>query len=117
MKTIAISHQALRYTISAAVIIEGLDKFFNVLIEWKIYLAPVIDELWPLSAEAFLYVLGVAEISVGIIFLLHRRLGGLLVAGLMAGIIINLLLLGEFLNMILVNVVVGVAALHCGEEI
>src|SRR5215210_474625 len=103
MIKLTVAHKALRYAIGSAIIIEGLDKFFNLLVNWKIYLADPLADIWPWSAESFLYVLGITEITVGIIFLLRARPGGLLVAGLMAGIIIDLLLLGDFYNMILLN--------------
>ncbi|HYH36166.1 MAG TPA: hypothetical protein VD706_01560 [Candidatus Saccharimonadales bacterium] len=101
----------LQYVIGSAIIIEGADKFFNLLVDWKIYAAPEILELWPFSTGQFLITLGISEIIIGVILILSVRLGGMLVAGLMAGITLNLLLLGNFYNMILLNIIIGLTSL------
>lgn len=101
----------LRYVIGLSIIVEGVDKFFNFLVDWEIYAAPLILDLWPFSADTFLVSLGVAEIAVGFVFLLHAKIGGWLVMGMMLGITINLLLLGNFYNMILLNIIIGLTSL------
>ncbi|MEV4191587.1 hypothetical protein [Streptomyces toxytricini] len=81
----------LRTGFTVAPILFGLDKFANLLADWPAYLAPWIDGLVPGSAQAAMYAVGVVEIAAGIAVALAPRFGGWLVAGWLAGIIVNLL--------------------------
>ncbi|KOV97075.1 membrane protein [Streptomyces sp. NRRL B-1140] len=68
-----------------------MDKFANLLVDWPAYLAPWIDDIVPGSAQAAMYTVGVIEIVAGLAVALAPRFGGWLVAGRLAGIIVNLL--------------------------
>jgi uncharacterized membrane protein YphA (DoxX/SURF4 family) len=81
----------LRLAFTVAPILFGLDKFTNLLVDWPVYLAPWIDDLVPGSAQAAMYAVGVVEIVAGVVVALAPRFGGWLVAGWLAGIIVNLL--------------------------
>jgi hypothetical protein len=81
----------LRVAFTAAPIAFGLDKFFNVLVDWPMYLAPWFDDIAPGSAQDFMYLVGVVEIVAGIVVALKPRYGGYLVAAWLAGIVLNLL--------------------------
>ncbi|MEU6350402.1 hypothetical protein ABZ896_13870 [Streptomyces sp. NPDC047072] len=81
----------LRIGFTVAPILFGLDKFANVLVDWPTYLAPWIDDIVPGSAQAAMYAVGVIEIVAGLVVALAPRFGGWLVAGWLAGIIVNLL--------------------------
>ncbi|MFD7319738.1 hypothetical protein ACFV9D_01390 [Streptomyces sp. NPDC059875] len=81
----------LRTGFTVAPILFGLDKFANLLTDWPTYLAPWIDDIVPGSAQAAMYAVGVIEIVAGIVVALAPRFGGWLVAGWLAGIIVNLL--------------------------
>ncbi|MDX3637956.1 DoxX family membrane protein [Streptomyces sp. MB09-02B] len=81
----------LRTGFTVAPILFGLDKFTNLLVDWPAYLAPWIDDVVPGSAQAAMYAVGVIEIVAGIVVGLAPRFGGWLVAGWLAGIIVNLL--------------------------
>ncbi|MCM1967948.1 hypothetical protein [Streptomyces sp. G1] len=81
----------LRTGFTVAPILFGLDKFANLLVDWPTYLAPWIDNVVPGSAQAAMYAVGVIEIVAGVAVALAPRFGGWLVAGWLAGIIINLL--------------------------
>ncbi|MEU6881540.1 hypothetical protein [Streptomyces sp. NPDC046712] len=81
----------LRVGFTVAPILFGLDKFANLLVDWPTYLAPWIDDIVPGSAQAAMYAVGVIEIVAGLVVALAPRFGGWLVAGWLAGIIINLL--------------------------
>ncbi|GGP97244.1 hypothetical protein [Streptomyces roseolilacinus] len=81
----------LRTGFVVAPVLFGLDKFANLLADWPVYLAPWIDDLVPGSAQAALYAVGVIEIIAGIAVALAPRFGGWLVAGWLAGIIVDLL--------------------------
>ncbi|MER6110966.1 hypothetical protein [Streptomyces hirsutus] len=81
----------LRVGFTVAPILFGLDKFANLLVDWPAYLAPWIDDLVPGSAQAAMYAVGAIEIVAGLAVALAPRFGGWLVAGWLAGIIVNLL--------------------------
>jgi uncharacterized membrane protein YphA (DoxX/SURF4 family) len=81
----------LRIAFTVAPILFGLDKFFNVMVDWESYLAPWINDIIPGSASDFMYVVGVVEIVAGVIVALRPRYGAYLVAAWLAGIIVNLL--------------------------
>ncbi|GAB2817277.1 DoxX family membrane protein [Streptomyces chlorus] len=81
----------LRAGFTVAPILFGLDKFANLLVDWPTYLAPWIDNLVPGSAQATMYAVGAIEIVAGLAVALAPRFGSWLVAGWLAGIIVNLL--------------------------
>jgi uncharacterized membrane protein YphA (DoxX/SURF4 family) len=81
----------LRVAFAVAPIAFGLDKFFNVLVDWPIYLAPWINDLMPGSGQDFMYFVGAVEILAGVVVAIKPRYGAPLVAAWLAGIIVNLL--------------------------
>ena len=87
----------LRIAFTVAPILFGLDKFAEVLTDdWTKYLAPEFNDLIPGSAQDAMYVVGVVEVVAGLVVLIAPRFGGLLVAGWLGGIIVNLLLVGGY---------------------
>jgi uncharacterized membrane protein YphA (DoxX/SURF4 family) len=101
----------LRTVFTVAPIVFGLDKFFNVLTDWPAYLAPVINDIVPGTAQQAMYAVGVVEILAGVAVALLPRYGALLVAGWLAGIIVNLLLIPGYYDVALRDFGLLVAAL------
>ncbi len=91
----------LRIGFTVAPILFGLDKFAHVLVNWDRYLAPEITDHLPGSAHQIMYVVGAIEIVAGLVVALRPRFGGYLVAAWLAGIIVNLLLLGDYYDIAL----------------
>jgi hypothetical protein len=85
----------LRLGFAVAPLLLGLDKFFNILVDWKSYLAPVVNDLIPGNAHQAMLAVGVVEIVAGLAVALRPRFGGYLVAAWLAAIILNLLLLAD----------------------
>jgi uncharacterized membrane protein YphA (DoxX/SURF4 family) len=83
--------QILRAAFTVAPIAFGLDKFFNVMVDWPQYLAPWVNDIAPGSGQDLMYVVGVVEILAGLVVALKPRYGSLLVAGWLGGIVFNLL--------------------------
>jgi uncharacterized membrane protein YphA (DoxX/SURF4 family) len=81
----------LRLGFAVAPILFGLDKFFEVLVDWPIYLAPWINDIAPGSAQDFMYFVGAVEIVAGVVVAVKPRYGAYLVAAWLGGIIVNLL--------------------------
>src|ERR671924_1878870 len=87
----------LRIAFTVAPILFGLDKFAEVMIsDWPKYLAPEFNDLIPGSASDAMHIVGVVEIAAGLVVAVMPRFGGLLVAGWLGGIIVNLLLVGGY---------------------
>jgi uncharacterized membrane protein YphA (DoxX/SURF4 family) len=101
----------LRTLFTVAPILFGLDKFFNLLVDWPVYLAPWIDRIVPGTAQQAMYVVGVIEIVAGILVAITPRWGSLVVALWLAGIIVNLLTLGNYYDVALRDFGLFVAAL------
>jgi hypothetical protein len=91
----------LRLGFTVAPLVFGLDKFFDWLVDWRIYLAPEIDDLVPGSAHQAMLLVGVIEIVAGLVVAIRPKFGGYLVAGWLAGIIVNLLLQADFYDIAL----------------
>jgi hypothetical protein len=85
----------LRTGFVVAPILFGLDKFTNLLTDWTAYLAPAVDRLVPGSAAGAMVAVGVVEVVAGLVVAVRPKVGGYLVAAWLAGIIGNLLLLGD----------------------
>jgi hypothetical protein len=81
----------MRLAFTVAPIAFGLDKFFNVLVDWPIYLAPWVNDIAPGSGQDFMYVVGAVEIVAGLAVAFKPRYGAYLVAAWLGGIILNLL--------------------------
>jgi uncharacterized membrane protein YphA (DoxX/SURF4 family) len=84
-------YMLLRIGLTLAPIAFGVDKFFNVLVDWEQYLAPWVNRLIPGTGSDFMYVVGVVEIVAGLAVALKPRYGAYLVAAWLAGIVLNLL--------------------------
>ena len=70
----------MRLAFTVAPIAFGLDKFFNVMVDWPIYLAPWINDIAPGSGQEFMYFVGATEILAGVIVALKPRYGAYVVA-------------------------------------
>ena len=91
----------LRLGLTVAPILFGIDKFAHVLVDWDIYLAPELTDLFNAEAHTLMYIVGAIEIVAGLVVLLAPRFGGYLVAAWLGGIIVNLLLMGDFYDIAL----------------
>jgi uncharacterized membrane protein YphA (DoxX/SURF4 family) len=103
----------LRTVFTIAPIAFGLDKFAEILTDWEQYLAPWINDIVPGSAHDAMLAVGVIEIVAGIAVALAPRYGAILVAGWLAGIIVNLVTMGEYYDVALrdFGLLVGALAL------
>ena len=107
------AYRLLRTVFTIAPIAFGLDKFTEWLTDWEQYLAPWINDLVPGSAHDAMLAVGVVEIAAGIVVAVAPRFGGPLVAAWLAGIILNLVTMGEFYDVALrdFGLLVGALAL------
>jgi hypothetical protein len=105
------AYLTLRVGFVVAPILFGLDKFTNLLADWTTYLAPAVDRLVPGSASGAMLAVGVVEVVAGLVVAVRPKVGGYLVAAWLAGIIANLLLLGDHYDVALRDLGLLLAAL------
>ena len=84
-----------------APILAGLDKFFEVLVDWDRYLAPVATDVLPVNGHSIMLAVGVIEIAAGVLVALRPRIGGYVVAVWLWAVIVNLLVAGDFYDIAL----------------
>jgi hypothetical protein len=89
------AYELLHWGFVAAPVLAGLDKFFDLMTNWDGYLAPAFARLSPLSPHGTMLVVGVIEMAAALIVAIKPKIGGWVVAGWLAGIILNLALLGH----------------------
>jgi hypothetical protein len=101
----------LRFGFIVAPIVAGFDKFLNLLTGWEKYLAPVVSNTLGIGPHSFMMIVGVIEIVAGIVVAVRPRIGGYVVAAWLLGIIVNLLLVGGYLDVALRDLGLLLAAL------
>ncbi len=105
----------MRLTFTVAPIWFGIDKFFNGMVFWPKYLAHWVDSIMPGTAQQFMYFVGGVEIAAGILVALKPRYAAYVVAGWLAGIIVNLLSHGTYWDIALRDFGLMLAALTLGR--
>jgi uncharacterized membrane protein YphA (DoxX/SURF4 family) len=105
----------MRLAFTVAPIAFGLDKFFNVMVDWPTYLAPWINDLAPGSGQQFMYFVGATEILAGLIVALKPRYGAYIVAAWLGGIVIDLLTYSGYYDIALRDFGLMLGALSLGR--
>ena len=77
-------------------IVIGVDKFFDFLGNWDMYLAPLVPRLTHLDDHTFMMAVGVIEIVAGLLVAFRPRIGACVIVLWLWGIIVNLLLIPGF---------------------
>jgi hypothetical protein len=98
------SHQAYRMLHAGFVLaplLAGVDKFTNFLVNWTTYLSPIGPSLTGLTPRQFMMGVGVIEIVAAVLVAVKPRIGGLVVAGWLWAIIVNLLTIPGFYDIAL----------------
>lgn len=102
---------ALRIGLGVAPFLAGLDKFFNLLTNWKAYLNPLSLRVIPVAPETFLHAIGVVEMIVGIAILTRwTRLGSYVASLWLVCIALNLVTMGAFFDVAVRDVLLALAA-------
>jgi uncharacterized membrane protein YphA (DoxX/SURF4 family) len=102
---------ALRVGLGLAAFLAGLDKFFNLLATWTIYLNPLALRVIPVSAGTLMEIFGVVEMIVGLAILTRwTRLGAYVAMVWLACIAINLVSMGTFFDVAVRDLEMAIAA-------
>ena len=102
--------EILRFTYGIVPIVAGLDKFTHLLTDWDKYLAPAIANMLPFEPHTFMLIVGVIEVIAGVIVFVRPRIGGYIVAAWLAGIVFNLLMSGQYLDVAVRDLVMAIGA-------
>jgi uncharacterized membrane protein YphA (DoxX/SURF4 family) len=95
-----VSWWVLRIGLGVGPIITGIDKYFNKLTDWGMYLSPVATRVVPVSATTFMQVVGAVEIIAGLMVLTRwTKFGSYLVTFWLLTIAVNLLTTGMFYDL------------------
>jgi uncharacterized membrane protein YphA (DoxX/SURF4 family) len=105
------AYWALRIGMGLGPLLAGIDKFFNVLADWGMYLSPVAERALPVSAPTFMRFVGVIEIVLGLAIIVGRtRIGGYLAAVWLVGIAANLVTTGMFYDLAVRDLEIAIGA-------
>jgi hypothetical protein len=102
----------LHFGFVAAPVLAGLDKFFDILVNWTIYLSPLVSNM--INAQVFMKIVGVIEIVAGILVAVKPKYGAFVVAVWLWGIIINLLTIPGYYDIALRDFGLSLGALALG---
>ena len=106
---------ALRIAIGLGAFLAGLDKFFNLLADWQMYLSPIAERLLPMSGDTFMKVAGVIEMVVGAAILSRWTREASYVAAIwLVSIAVNLVTTGMFFDLAVRDVEIAIAAFALG---
>jgi uncharacterized membrane protein YphA (DoxX/SURF4 family) len=94
------AYQILHIGFTVAPILFGLDKFFNLMVDWEKYVAPWVVRIIG-NAHTFMLCVGIVEIVAGLLVAFKPRWGAYIVALWLLGIIFNLLTYSGFYDIAL----------------
>ena len=102
---------ALRLGLGLGPFLAGLDKFFNLLAQWDMYLSPAVTKLLPVSGTTFMRVVGVIEMIVGLAILTRwTRIGAYVAMVWLVLIAINLVTTGNFFDLAVRDLEIAIGA-------
>jgi len=101
---------ALRIGLGVGPLLAGLDKYFNLLANWPMYISSLALKILPFSGPTFMHIVGVIEMLVGLAILTKwTRLGSYVASAWLLLIAINLVS-GMFFDVAVRDVEIALAA-------
>lgn len=101
----------LRIALGLMPIASGVDKYFNRLADWGMYLSPLATKVVPISTPTFMHVVGVVEIIAGLIVLSRwTKIGAYIVMLWLIAIAVNLVTTGMFYDLAVRDIEIAVGA-------
>lgn len=95
------AYQILHIGFTVAPIVAGLDKFFNLLVNWEQYLPPLVNNLVGGYGHELMLVVGVIEIIAGFGVFFKPRVFAYVVSAWLLLIIVNLLMIPGYYDVAL----------------
>lgn len=100
----------LKFSYGLIPIVAGLDKFTNLLTDWKQYLSPAMESMIPFDAGTFMMIVGVIEIIAGILVLLRPAIGAYVVSAWLVLIALTLITGGHFFDVAVRDLAMAIGA-------
>lgn len=100
----------LKYTYGIVPIVAGLDKFTNLLTDWSLYLSPNPFQALSVDLGVLMVLVGIVEITAGIVVFLRPFIGGYLVALWLVLIALVLVVTGNHLDVAVRDLVMAIGA-------
>lgn len=101
----------LRIGLGLGPLLAGIDKYFNLLTNWEMYLNPLVPKLLHVSDVSFMHVVGVIEVCAGILVLTRfTRYAAYIVMLWLVGIALNLVTQGAFFDLAVRDIEIALGA-------
>jgi uncharacterized membrane protein YphA (DoxX/SURF4 family) len=101
----------LRIGLGLGALLAGVDKFFNILTDWSMYLSPLATRVLPISSAVFMRAVGVIEVIVGLAILAgFSRIGGYVMMAWLIAISINLIMTGMYYDLAVRDIEIALGA-------
>lgn len=105
------AYQILHLGFTVAPIVAGLDKFFNLLVNWEQYLPPFVNNMVGGNGHYLMYVVGIIEIIAGLGVAFKPKVFAYVVSAWLLLIIVNLLMIPGYYDVALRDFGLALAAL------
>ena len=100
----------LKYTYGVVPIVAGLDKFTNLLTEWRLYLSQGFADVLPFDPSTFMIVVGIIEIIAGIIVLVRPKIGSFIVGAWLVCIAFSLIATWSYVDVAVRDLAMAIGA-------
>jgi hypothetical protein len=100
----------LKLTFIIIPIVAGADKLTNLLVNWSIYLNPLLSGKFPFSDRIFMLGVGVVEIGAGLLVWVDTKLGAWVLVTWFVLLTINLCACGHYYDVAARDLVMGAGA-------
>ena len=104
------NQQILKITYGLVPIVAGLDKFTNLLTDWKKYLPASFTGVLPVSPATFMMIVGIIEIVAGLLVLLRPLIGAYIVMAWLIAIALTVIIGGHYYDVAVRDLVMAVSA-------
>jgi len=104
------AYQILHLGFTVAPILAGLDKFFNLLVNWEQYLPPFVNNMLGGHGHTMMLAVGVIEIVAGLGVFFKPKVFAYVVSAWLLLIIVNLLLIPGYFDVALRDFGLALAA-------
>jgi hypothetical protein len=102
---------ALRIGLGLGLFLAGLDKYFDILTNWGMYLSPLAERMLPVSGAAFMHIAGAVEMTIGLAILTRwTRIGSYFAMAWLLAIAMNLAAGGTFWDLAMRDVEIALGA-------
>jgi uncharacterized membrane protein YphA (DoxX/SURF4 family) len=100
--------QVLKFTYGLVPMVAGLDKFTNLLTDWKNYLSVSMVNILPFGAGTFMSIVGIIEIVAGVLVLRRPGIGAYVVMVWLIAIALTLIFGGHYFDVAVRDLVMAV---------